>query len=246
MQQLAAAEVAIFDVGINSLVAKLDELGLGLEIESDFKELGRFLASEGTFVNPTYDPARSDLGAQDFWVRLLDRDGRTVACSAERTIYTQDFRMMVARGTVWYRGGFADIDGPSIVPVQTTGRAIRGKIGTSGSTYTAKAWRRHGLAMIASWLTRLISFRDFGTALNTGFVRDSLAQTTVPRQSYGYDHVELIIDGYFPPQNGPEKLYLCSIDRAEMVQRVLGLPDHPTNPTALVASNAVKPLRIAA
>jgi hypothetical protein len=244
--ELANVETAIFDVGINSLVARLRELGLRVELERDFAGLVEFLSSQNTFVNPTYHPQYSDLGKEDFWVRILDESGKTVACSAERTVYTNDFRMMVARGTIWYRNGFSDVGEPGVIPITSTPELLRGKIGTSGCAYTLAEWRRHGLAMVTTWLSRLVSFRDFGTGVNTGFVRHSLAQTSVPRASYGYDHIECIINGYFPPQRGTETLYLCWIDRPSMVQRVLELPQHPTNPMPLVASNSVRPLSEAA
>jgi hypothetical protein len=225
---------ATFAMGIDALVERLRELGLRCEVERDFGGLVEFLGSQGNFVNPTYNPAHSDLGADDFWIRLVDAQGATVACSAERTLETDDFCAMVANGTVWYRGGFADIGGPASIPVLPVSQPLAGRVGASGSTFTTQAWRRHGLALVMTWLTRLISFRDLGTNINTGFVRHSLAMTSVPSQSYAYEHIERIIDGYFPPQRGPEQLYVCWIDRAQMARRVLDLPQHPTNPMPLV------------
>jgi hypothetical protein len=232
----ASLNAEIFSLGLETLDARLRELGLRPHIEHDFVGLREFLGSQNSFVNPTYDPKCSDLSKDDFWLRLVDADGATVACSAERTVETEDFSSLVARGTIWYRGGFVDIGGPAIIPVLPLAQQLRGRIGASGSTFTSQAWRRHGLALVMTWYTRLLSFRDLGTEANTGFVRHSLAQTSVPSQSYAYDRIERIIDGYFPPQRGEETLYLCSIDQAGMARRVLTLPKHPTNPMLLGAS----------
>jgi hypothetical protein len=226
----------VFSVGLETLDQRLRELGLSAHVEHDFAELGAFLRAQGSFVNPTYDPQHSDLSSEDFWLRVVDSSGVTVACSAERTVETDDFSRLVARGTIWYRSGFAAVGGPAEIPVLPQEVRLAGRIGASGSTYTVQAWRRHGLALVMTWYTRLLSFRDLRTTANTGFVRHSLARTSVPSQSYAYDRIEKIIDGYFPPQRGAETLYLCSIDQAGMARRVLGLPRHPTNPMRLGAT----------
>ena len=226
---------AIFSIGLDTLDERLDELGLSARIEHDFGKLGSFLRGENSFVNPTFDPQHSDLSPDDFWLNLVDASGATVACSAERCLQTDDFAALVAAGRIWYRGGFGDIGGPASIPTLPLVEPIAGRVSASGSTYTVSAWRRQGLALVMSWYTRLISFRDLNVTANTGFVRQSLAQTTVPSQSYGYDRIEKIIDGYFPPQRGPETLFLCSIDHDGMARRVLTLPHHPTNPMRLGA-----------
>jgi hypothetical protein len=228
-------ERVVFGIGLDSLYSQLHALDLRWELETDFSQLAKFLSEQNSFVNPTYSTEHSDLGREDFWIRLLDNTGRTVACSAERTVETANFVDMVAEGTCWYRNGFADIGQAGRIETLPVSEHLGGKIGLSGSTFTLPEWRRHGLALIMTWLTRLISFREFGTEINTGFVRHSLAQTSVPGQSYAYDHVEPIINGYFPPQRGQEHLYLCWIDRVGMMRRVLDLPRHPTNPMRLCA-----------
>ena len=92
--------------------------------------------------------------------------------------------------------------------------------------------------MLLARLTRALSFRNYAVALNTGFVRHSLYLSPVPRESYGYAHVELCLDGYFPPQRGPETLYLCWIDVSEFVESVRALPRHARHPVRLVTSDA--------
>ena len=228
-------ERVVFGIGLDSLYHQLNNLSLRWQLETDFTQLEAFLAEQGSFVNPTYNPKHSDLGREDFWIRLVDSSGATVGCSAERTVETDNFVDMVAEGTCWYRNGFADIGQPGRIATLPVSELLSGKVGMSGSTYTAQAWRRHGLALVMTWITRLISFREFGTEINTGFVRHSLAQTSVPAQSYAYDRIEPVIDGYFPPQRGDEHLYLCWIDRMGMMRRILDLPQHPTNPMRLCA-----------
>ena len=224
---------ALMQLAIERLTERLAELGLSLVVERDFERLRGFLSSQGSFVNPSFDPTLSDLGRDDFWLAALDPTGRVVASSAERVLETDDLGELVATGRLWYGKGFAGHFDVDRVPVLATSRHLHGRISHSGSTFVDPAWRRCGLALYLAHLSRAISFRDSGCVLNTGFVRHSLYVTPVPTSSYGYVHVERILDGYFPPQRGSETLYICWIDRPEFLEKIRDLPAHPRHPVSL-------------
>jgi hypothetical protein len=46
-------------------------------------------------------------------------------------------------------------------------------------------------------------------------VFEHLARSGLPFRGYGYPHVELCVDGYFPPTGRNERVYLCHISRHE-------------------------------
>jgi hypothetical protein len=236
MQQ-ADSEAGAIQLAIDSITQKLAALHLSLSIEQDFSRLNRFLTGQGTFANPTFDPTRSRIGPSDFWVQLRDEQGHAIACSAERLFVAADFTRLLATGDLWYAGGFASVSATGEVPVLPLGEAISGRVGHSGSTYVHPDWRGASLAMLMTWLTRALSFRNLGAAFNTGVVKDSLYHTSVPRETYGYRHVELALDGYFPPLGAQERIYLCWISRAEFAAQVGTLPAHRRCPVPLAEAS---------
>ena len=123
---------------------------------------------------------------------------------------------------------------------------LSGTLSHSGSTWVDPAWRGQGLAMLMTRLTRALSFRNHAVVANTGFVRQSLADTPVPIHSYGYAHVEKCLDGWFPPQGGSEILYLCWITAEEFRAKLATLPDHPRYPVPLPTAGRPGPRRLTA
>jgi len=220
---------------IDALTDAVARLGLSLVIERDFDRLVRFLESRGSFANPSFDPRRSRLGPEDFWLAALDAEGAIVASSAEKVIETEDFMEEVATGRIWYEGGFARVFGVERIATVPVSVRLGGRLSHSGSTFVVPAHRRSGLAMFLPWLSRALSFRNAGCLANTGFVRQSLADTPVPVRSYGYTHVEKCLDGWFPPQGGSEVLHLCWITAEEFRAKLATLPEHPRHPVPLPA-----------
>ena len=236
--------VALQD-GIDALADAVARLGLSLVIERDFDRLVRFLESQGSFANPSFDPRRSRLGPEDFWLAALDAEGAIVASSAEKVIETEDFMEEVATGRIWYEGGFARAFGVERIATLPVSVRLGGRLSHSGSTFVVPSHRRSGLAMFLPWLSRALSFRNAGCLANTGFVRQSLADTPVPLRSYGYAHVEKCLDGWFPPQGGSEVLHLCWITAEEFRAKLATLPEHPRHPVPLPVRPRPRPVSVA-
>lgn len=233
---LSERELGLVQLGIDALTRAIAELGLTLVIEQDFQGLAELLESRGTFVNPSFDPRQSRLDWRDFWVHLIEPGGRSIGCSAEKIIETDDILEELATGRIFYDGGYAKIGGPARIPVIPVSRKLGGLLSHSGSTWVDPSWRGQGLAMLMARLSRALSFRNYGVIANTGFVRESLYRTRVPVESYGYAHVEKCLDGFFPPQGTHEILYLCWITDREFVASVEALPTHPRRPIPLFAA----------
>lgn len=232
--------------GIDALTEAVARLGLSLVIERDFDHLVRFLESQGSFANPSFDPRRSRLGPEDFWLAAVDPEGVVVASSAEKVIEVEDFMEEVATGRIWYEGGFAAAFGVERIATLPVSTRLAGRLSHSGSTFVVPKHRRSGLAMFLPWLSRALSFRNAGCLANTGFVRQSLADTPVPTRSYGYTHVEKCLDGWFPPQGGSEILYLCWITAEEFGAKLSILPEHPRHPVPLPPRPRPRLVRVAA
>lgn len=224
---------ALLQDGIDAINEAVAALDLRIVVDRDFRRLRQFIDSQNGFPNPSYDPGLSRLGPDDFWLGVVDAGGQMVACSAERVVETGDFLELVANGRIWYGDGYAERFGVDRIETQAISTTLSGRISHSGSTFVAPAHRRGGLAMFLTYMSRALTFRDSGCTINTGFVRQSLASTTVPQRTYGYAHVELCLDGWWPPQGGSERLYLCWIGLAEFLAKLAELPDHPRHPMAL-------------
>ena len=237
---LAQADFDAIDLTVATVHDQLEALGLTVEIETDFGDLRRFLDAQGTFANPTFDPAHSRTGLHDFWLRVNDRAGRGVGCSAERVFEVVDFVDLMRTGRLWYAQGFAAVGHVGEVPVTLPSRHVGGRVGHSGSTWVHPDRRGQRLAMYLTYLSRALSFQSFACDFNTGIVRHSLSLTRVPRETYGYQHVELTIDDYFPPLKCHDQIYLCWLSRAEFVVQAKAWPSqsyHPA-PRPLVAAAA--------
>lgn len=231
--RLEKQDFGLLQLGVDAIMQRLAQLGLTLTVERDFAKLGTFLVSRGGFANPTFDPSVSRIGDEDFWLAAVDGDGRIVASSAERVLETEDFLDLIATGRIWYEAGFVGHFDIERVPVLDLSTRLAGRISHSGSTFVEPVWRRCGLAMYLTYLSRALSFRNAECGVNTGFVRHSLFVTPVPTSSYGYAHVEKCLDGYFPPMRASERLYLCWIDAQEFVGKLLELPRHSRYPVTL-------------
>lgn len=93
--------------------------------------------------------------------------------------------------------------------------------------------------MLLTYLSRGLGFRNSAAEVNTGFVREGLKRSSVPSVSYGYPHLALCWDGYFPPLGIVDRLHLCWIDRQEFAMSCLRLPDHERYPVPLPRSGEV-------
>lgn len=220
---------------VDSLIAKVRDVGCSVEIEPDFNKLKSFMTERNTFVNPTYDPNFSNLTDRDFWVHVRDPQGRSIAASAERVLETDDFMDLLATGQLFYRGGYADVCDQDSIDVIRPMTRLSGTVSHSGSTWVDRDWRGQGWALIMPYLSRALSFRNFDCSANTGFVRRNLYQSPVPIEVYGYAHVSQCLNGFFPPQNGHEELFLCWVSAQDFITKLEALPNHPRYPVEIPA-----------
>jgi hypothetical protein len=227
--QLSNAEFSLLQRSIDAIMQKIAELHLSLVVETNFDDLQRFLTPFDIFRNPTFDPVFSDIGQDDFWFRVIDETGKTVACHADRVFRSEDFGALMESGELWYRDGF----GPHTetdVRVDRPNIPIRGTVSHSGSLFVHPQSRGRGLSVYLPYLSRSMLLRNYRTTYHTGIVFHSLAGSRVPTANYGYPYVAPCLKGFFPPTGKSELVYFCSIDQRESLQQLRGLPAHAEFP----------------
>ena len=232
---LSNAEFGLLQRNIDAVVERIAALNLTLVIERDFDRLSAYLESSGTFINPTFDPQRSDLSKDkdSFWFRVVDEDGTTVASHADRIFDNADFAELIATGRLWYSEGVdGDVATKLSAALQTLGTPVRGRIGHSGGMWIHPQHRKKGLSLYLPYLSRALCIRNYETDFQTGVVLKSLAESGVPHYAYGYPHVELCLNGYLPLNLADKHLYACYISREESFEQIQALGSHPLYPVA--------------
>ena len=229
---LSNRDFALLQNSIDAIMEKVASLHLSLVIERDFGDLVDFLKEHDAFVYPSFDPDRCDLEGDCFWFRLTDMHGRTVASHADRIYESDDFCSLMETGELWFGGNTHRRKAPPSL-VRRPSMQLSGRIGHSGALWVDKAYRGQGLSLYLPYLSRSLCLRNFATTFHTGLVFKSLAGSKVPSEYYGYPHVDLCMDGYFPPTEKMEQVYLCWISQQEAIDRLRALPRHPQFPVAL-------------
>jgi hypothetical protein len=229
---LTDQEFALLQKSIDAIMEKIASMHLSLSIETDFRALNQYLRDSGSYIYPSFDPARARLDGDCFWFRLTDIHGHIVASHADRIYKTDDFCAMVESGEVWFADPVKSLEGNHVTVVRPPVH-IAGTVGHSGSLWVDKAYRGNGLSVFLPYLSRSLCLRNFSTDFHTGFVFQGLGTSKVPRAYYGYPHVDLCLTEYCPPSVKPgktEPLYLCWISQAESLNRLRELESHELFP----------------
>ena len=229
---LSNRDFALLQNSIDAIMDKIASLHLSLVVERDFYDLVRFLKHHDAFVYPAFDPDRCTIEGDSFWFRLTDMDGNTVASHADRIYDTNDFCELMESGELWFGANARRRKIPYSL-IKRPAVQLSGRVGHSGALWVDKAYRGKGLSLYLPYLSRSLCLRNFDTQYHTGLVFKSLAGSKVPAEYYGYPHVDLCLDGYFPPTEKMEQVYLCWISQEEAVGRLHALPRHPEYPVKL-------------
>src|SRR5262245_17398317 len=94
---LTDEEFGLLQHYIDAIMERLAAERFSVVIETDFSGLMEFMESVSyPFRNPTFDPDCSDLSRDAFWLRVIDENGVTVACHAERVFEIDSYDTLVA------------------------------------------------------------------------------------------------------------------------------------------------------
>jgi hypothetical protein len=219
------ADDALIQDCFDVLQRSLHKFGLDIEFANDMNGWVDTIKSapKRGVVNPTFDPAESDLSpSNSFWIRVYEADGdeeRTIACIANRVFETPDYLDLLRTQRLWYSWGprrVVDLVVPYEMPL------ISGLVGHHGGLWIHPEWRKHGLSGYLTKMVRCVSLRHFGIDWHCGSVFGVIAEKGLPTASvtgYGYPHMVLAIDGWFPVTDRDECVYLPWISRAEILEQ---------------------------
>jgi hypothetical protein len=167
-------------------------------------------------VNPTFDPQHSPLSPRNsFWLDV--RTGsHTVAMSAARLFVTDDYLELQRSTRLWYDPPYPE-HGRFALRLPPDTPLICGNVAHEGGLWVHPSDRKLGPSAILPRFTRAMCLREWDADWCTGVADRGIGECGIARWSYGYPHVEPCFEGYFPPTRKYDRLYLCYMNRDELV-----------------------------
>ena len=221
---LTAGEHARIHEFVRLTLDWLEQRGFVLTVESDMRAWADLMRSSPRIVgvNPTYDPDQSCLTpANAFWLRL-QQNGRTIACSANRFFATDDLLGLIRSMQIWHDAKPLLLGPPYPVVVPPSFPRVAGNVGHSGGLWVHPDFRGQGLSRILPRLIRVLALRHFDEDWHSTLVNNSLLESGIPRNAYGYTRWEKVIDSYVPLLGRHETVWLGLMDREEMFACLAG------------------------
>ncbi|MEQ9643382.1 MAG: hypothetical protein RIM84_25400 [Alphaproteobacteria bacterium] len=209
---------------VRAYLARLERDGFYVTVSSDMNAWVSMMEAAPAIrvVNPTFDPAHSQLDASNsFWVRVTDMADNPVACIANRLFDTDDYLGLIRNWRLWYDRGLKEVRPLNIVLPDTV-PFVAGRIGHHGGLWVHPGHRKRGLSFVLPRLTRALSLANFRPDWHCGMVFGDLGDSGLPKWGYGYTNMELCIDGYFPVTGRDERVYMTYISRADMLDQTRG------------------------
>lgn len=197
---------------------RVEDLGLNVSLDEDFAELAGHLRTQGAVVNPSFDPSDHTI-TEGFWLKVTNADGHVIACHAERIFRTSDFVSdLIESGRLWWGKSEPRNAATWRTPIVAPERQISGVVAYAGSMLIAPSHRGIGLSKVLPLISRAMMLRKYDTDFHTGIVRQGLASSKVPRENYGFPHVDCIFSGVLPGVSGSrENVFLCWMNKNQAI-----------------------------
>lgn len=199
-------------------IGLLQRSGYRLSLNFDLSGWAALLRSAPKIgiVNPTFDPAHSDLRANEaFWLQLNDEVG-VAACIADRLFRTDDFvANELATGRVWYASP-GEGARPELLPDVPLGR-YTGRVGHAGGLWVHPRRRKDGLSWILPRLVRALSIINWSVDRHCGLVFEGIHDSGLSAQAYGFPELHAVVEGYFPPTRADARVFVIHIDLDQIV-----------------------------
>ncbi len=203
-----------------AVLRTLYDEGFLVTFDRDLEQWARFVEASGNSVNPTFDPRSSEIDPETcFWMKVTRRSGEPVACIADQVIESDDYVALMADGRLWFRDPDPAEMARAAFVLKPPGR-IGGRIGHHGGLVVLPAWRARGLAGLLTRLARALSIERWQVDWHCGVTFAHLAERDYPRRIYGYADMHLCFDGYFPPIGADARIYMTTIDKAQMLEQM--------------------------
>jgi len=176
-------------------------------------------------INAAADPQYHDLNSENsFWLGVHKRGTRdTVACIAERMIYSENFVQDQQNMVIWYGKEAPNKPHLDLALERDQYPDARGLIGHPAGLWVAKTDRHNGLAWMLQRLARayaLVRWPEVGW--QCGNTLEPVAARGLPINTYGYTRSDLLVDGWFEPTHLNQKVFMTSISASEMALQIAG------------------------
>ncbi|GAB1817665.1 GNAT family N-acetyltransferase [Herbidospora sp. RD11066] len=160
-------------------------------------------------VNPTFDPARSRITpGSAFHLQVTDALGDVIACGAGRLFVTDDFAPLIGSLGLWFDPVPEGMSAGTTPDLPT----LSGRIGHVGGLWVHPRLRGSGLSLMLARLIRAVALDRFDAGWDTWI---TFRRGT--GSAYGTATTVLCVDGFFPPRNRPEQVFLSYATAAQVL-----------------------------
>jgi hypothetical protein len=230
--RLTDAEFGAVQRAIDGYIEALRESGLRLHVQRDFQAYVAVRRAHGDHhLNQAFDPRHARIGHRDFWLRLDDGDGDTVATFCMRVCEVEDFYAVIRTQSLWF-GIRPTLVDPRYV-VSCVIPPFGGVVGHGGGLWIRPDRRgQRGLVQLLPRLARALALRNHDIDHDSAMLLNSAepaASEKVRRRAaaaartYGFARAEPFVQGWFPPEQRDATMHLCHATRQEAIDS-LGEP----------------------
>lgn len=207
-----SSQVGRVAIQISQAIALLlEEMDLFVQFGEDIRDWGDAMrgAEAIRVLNPAFDPDYCALDrTNSHWVAIVNSSGDVMGCIASKMMRTNDYvKEVLGTGALWH-GRRPNPDWRINLVRADAVPMISGSVAYHGGFWLHPSLRGHGLARLVPRMSRAMAVTRYRADWDCGLVFEPLGLADVPCKAYGYTNCELIIDGWVPLTNLPEKLYL--------------------------------------
>ncbi len=221
---LSDAEFDTVQRAVEHYLGTLLRLGVHVHVRRDFDRYVSIRRAHGDHhLNQAFDPTHTNFHRRDFWLLVEDREGTEIATFCMRTIEVANFYSIIQSQSLWFNKRPHLVD-PRFI-VSCTIPPFGGLVAHGGGMWVRKDRRGTCISWVLLRLGRALALRN-----NSGMILDNPDPKRLGIKNYGLARVELMTDGWFPPEGRTATVHLCHADRQECIQSLT----HPI-PAALAA-----------
>ncbi len=206
---------------IERQLSNIESVGLSVETDDDMAAYKKAIeGAEGAHgIQGLNDPEASYVTPENsYWVKLLDRRGDIVGVNAQRCMIVRRFvDEFDAGGMFSNRKPILDYSMPGLAAEACRIPDLSGSMVIGGGMWIDKAWRGHHLYKSFSPLVQALSLRHFKYDWYGAFYRQTDKHLGLAKEGAGFNNLELLVDGLWPPYGREMKIYLAWKSREEFL-----------------------------
>ena len=205
---------------IEAYLARLMEIGLHVHVLRDFE---RYVATRRIngdhHLNQAFDPTHTHFDRRDFWLLLEDQNGKTAGTYCMRILDVENFYAEIQTQRFWFGPRLRVVDPRFVVSCSIP--PFGGVVASCGGMWVRPDRRGDGVSRIVPRLARALGLRNSNIEHDCGMVLNNPDPARLAVRNYGYARVELMTDGWFPPEQCDMVVHLCHADRAECLASLI-------------------------